>query len=108
MPCPEIVTGTVAIPGEDYERIQRAADNGQNLWRLSPVRTTQEVGTVHLGFKTNDAYTFVEQYRDTDSGLMHAVVRVKHRSCRFIVELYQPEKQGRGGIWVVHSVSEEN
>lgn len=106
MSCPEVVTGSVVIPGENYERIQRAVDNGQNLWRLSPVRTAQEVGTVHLGLRTNDAYTFVEQYRDTDSGLMHAVVRVKHRSCTFLVELFQPEKQGRGGIWIVENVSE--
>ncbi|MFD1673351.1 hypothetical protein [Alicyclobacillus fodiniaquatilis] len=106
MACPEVITGSVVIPGEDYERIQRAAANGQNLWRLSPVRTAQEVGTIHLGLRTNDAYTFVEQYRDTDSGLMHAVVRVKHRSCTYLVELYQPEQQGRGGIWVVESIRE--
>ncbi|WAH35869.1 hypothetical protein [Alicyclobacillus dauci] len=106
MACPEVVTGHVEIPGEDYSRIQRAVDNGQYLWRLSPVRTAQEVGTVHLGLRTNDAYTFVEQYRDRDSGLMHAVVRVKHRNCTYLVELYQPEKQGKGGIWVVHRVTE--
>lgn len=106
MACPEVVTGAVEIPSEDYERIQRAADRGQNLWRLSPVRTAQEVGTVHLGFRTNDSYTFRSQYRDVDSGLMHALVIVKHRSCTYIVELYQPEKQGRGGIWVAHHVTE--
>lgn len=104
--CPEIVTGTVEIPGEDYQRIQRAVDQGQNLWRLNPVRTTQEVGTVHLGLRANDSYTFRRQYRDVDSGLMHALVDVKHRNCLYIVELYQPEKQGRKGIWVVHSVTE--
>lgn len=106
MACTEVVTGSVVIPGENYERIQKSADKGQNLWRLSPVRTAQEVGTVHLGLRMNDAYTFVEQYRDTDSGLMHAVVRVKHRSCTYIVDLFQPVQQGRGGIWVVQSVTE--
>ncbi|EPZ44683.1 MULTISPECIES: hypothetical protein [Alicyclobacillus] len=105
MACPEVVTGSVVIPGEDYERIQRAVDNGQYLWRLSPVRTAQEVGTVHLGLRMNDVYTFVEQFRDPDDGLMHAVVRVKHRTCTFVVELFQPEKQGRGGIWVVLQVT---
>lgn len=106
MSCPEVETGSVIIPGEDYGRIQRAVDKGQNLWRLSPVRTAQEVGTVHLGFRNNDAYTFVEQYRDADSGLMHAVVQVKHRTCLFVVVLFQPEQQGRGGIWVVQTVTE--
>lgn len=106
MACPEVVTGSVAIQGEDFARIQRTVDKGQHLWRLSPVRTAQEVGTVHLGLRTNDVYTFVEQYKDVDSGLMHAVVRVKHRSCTYVVVLLQPEKQGRGGIWVVQSVTE--
>ncbi|WP_245530708.1 hypothetical protein [Alicyclobacillus acidocaldarius] len=106
MPCPEVVTGHVAIPGEDFRRIQEAALRGQNLWRLSPVRTAQEVGTRHLGFRMNDIYTLVEQYRDADSGLMYAVVRVKHRDCVYLVRLYQPVKQGPGGIWVVESVVE--
>lgn len=106
MACEEVVTGTVVIPGEDYARIQRSVDKGQNMWRLSPVRTAQEVGTVHLGLRMNDAYTFVEQYRDTGSGLMHAIVRVKHKSCRYLVDLFQPERQGSKGIWVVESVTE--
>jgi hypothetical protein len=106
MPCPEVVTGYVEIPNENYIQIQRAVDGGKNLWRLSPVRTAQEVGVKNLGLRTNDSYTFVEQYRDTDSGLMHAVVKVKHRSCSYLVELYQPVKQGKEGIWIVQSVLE--
>ncbi|WP_029423086.1 hypothetical protein [Alicyclobacillus macrosporangiidus] len=106
MPCPEVVTGRVEIPGEDYDRIQRAADAGQNLWRLSPVRTAQVVGTSHLGLRPQDVYTFVEQYRDAGDGLMHAVVRVRHRDCVYLVELYQPQRQGPRGIWVVQEVTE--
>ncbi|MCL6636491.1 MAG: hypothetical protein K6T26_00970 [Alicyclobacillus sp.] len=106
MPCPEVVTGRVEILGEDYQRIQQAVDAGQNLWRLSPVRTAQVVGSRHLGLRPDDAYTFVEQYRDAGSGLMHAVVRVQHRGCTYLVELYQPERQGPRGIWVVESVTE--
>ncbi len=106
MPCPEIVTGDVELPNENYIGIQKAADNGKNVWRLSPVRTAQEVGVAHLGFRTNDSYTLIEQYRDADSGLMHAVVQTKHRSCTYLIELYQPVKQGKTGIWIVQSVTE--
>jgi len=106
MACPEVLTGAVEIPGENYERIQRATDNGQNLWRLSPLRTAQVVGTKNLGLRTNDVYTFVEQYRDAGSGLQHAVIRVQHKDCTYLVELYQPQKQGSGGIWVVQTVIE--
>jgi hypothetical protein len=104
--CPEVKTGSVEIPGEDYDAIQRSVDRGQNLWRLSPVRTAQVVGTQHLGLRMNDVYTFVEQYYDPGSGLQTAVVRVQHNTCTFLVELYQPERQGARGIWVVQSVTE--
>lgn len=106
MHCPEVVTGRVEIPNENYERIQAAADRGKNLWRLSPVRTAQEVGTVHLGLRPNDVYTFVQQYVDTGSGLNHAVVRVTHKSCTYLVELYQPIRRGPKGIWIVTEVTE--
>lgn len=106
MACPEVATGTVEIPNEDYTQIQQAVDGGRNLWRLSPVRTAQVIGVNHLGLRPNDVYTFVEQYYDPGSGLQHAVVRVKHNTCTFLVELYQPEKQGLKGIWVVQSVTE--
>lgn len=105
MSCPEVVTGNVELYGEDYIRIQQAVSSGKDLWRLSPLRTAQEVGSTKLGLSLNDAYTFVEQYRDPDSGLQHAVIRVKHRTCKFLVELYQPVKQGKGGIWVVETVT---
>lgn len=106
MPCPEVTTGTVEIEGEDYTRIQKSVDAGKHLWRLSPVRTAQVVGSRNLGLRATDSYTFVEQYYDPGSGLQHAVVRVIHSSCTFLVELYQPVRQGAKGIWVVQSVVE--
>lgn len=106
MACPEVVTGRVAIEGEDYSRIQQHVDEGKHAWRLSPVRTAQVVGTRHLGLRKTDSYTFVEQYYDRDSGLQHAVVRVQHGECEYLVELYQPEKHGPRGIWVVVEVIE--
>lgn len=106
MACPEVVTGRVAVPGEDFSRIQQEVDKGRHVWRLSPVRTTQVVGTRHLGLRTTDAYAFIEQYYDRDSGLQNAVVRVRHGSCEYFVSLYQPELQGPRGIWVVSEVTE--
>lgn len=103
--CPEVHIGRVEIQGEDYQRIQQAVDRGMNLWRLSPVRTAQVVGTANLGLRPTDRYTMIEQYKDAGSGLYHAVVRVEHEPCSFLVELYQPEKQGPRGIWVVETVT---
>ncbi|KPV43359.1 hypothetical protein [Alicyclobacillus ferrooxydans] len=106
MPCPGVTTGRVEVPGEDYGRIQQAVDSGKNLWRLSPVRTAQVIGTRNFGLRERDSYTFVEQYYDPGSGLQHAVVRVRHQSCTYLVELYQPIKQGQKGIWVVTEITE--
>ncbi|WP_067931817.1 hypothetical protein [Alicyclobacillus kakegawensis] len=106
MPCPEVKTGHVEIPGEDYTRIQHSADAGRNLWRLDPIRTAQVVGSQSLGFRPNDVYTFVERYRDPGSGLQHAIVRVQHGPCRYVVTLYQPVRQGPRGIWVMHFVDD--
>jgi hypothetical protein len=103
--CSDVQTGHVEVSGENYERIQAAVDRGQNLWRLSPVRTAQVVGSALFGFSPNDAYTFVEQYVEEGSGLTHAIVRVKHAGCVFLVDLYQPEKQGPKGIWVMESIT---
>lgn len=106
MPCPEITTGRVEVPGEDYQKIQQAADAGQNLWRLSPVRTAQVVATENFGFRERDSYTFVEQYYDPGSGLQHAVVRVVHKPCTYLLELYQPVTQGPRGIWILNEITE--
>ncbi|MCL6548320.1 MAG: hypothetical protein K6T30_05365 [Alicyclobacillus sp.] len=105
MYCPEVVTGRVEIPGEDYARIQMAADMGINRWRLDPVQTARMVGSQNLGLRPEDVYQFIEQYIDPGSGLQHAVVRVIHGPCTYLVELYQPERQGPTGIWVVESVT---
>ncbi len=106
MPCPGVVTGRVVLPDEDYGQIQQSVDRGHNLWRLSPVRTAQVVGSAHLGLSPQDTYSFVEQYLDAGSGLQNAVVRVRHESCTYLVQLFQPERQGPRGIWVVSEVTE--
>jgi len=104
MSCPEVITGDVQLTNENYSQIQASVNSGKNLWRLSPVRTAQVIGTENLGLRTNDVYTFVEQY--TDSGIPHAVVRVKHKTCTYLIEMIQPRTQGAKGIWVVQTVTE--
>ncbi|QSO48823.1 hypothetical protein [Alicyclobacillus mengziensis] len=102
--CPDVVTGSVEIPGEDYILIQETVDRGRNLWRLDPARTAQVVGKL-FGLEETDKYTLIQRYYDPGSGLQHATVRVKHGSCTYILELYQPVKQGSKGIWVLQSIT---
>ncbi|WP_236693029.1 hypothetical protein [Aneurinibacillus tyrosinisolvens] len=102
--CREIKTGHVAVP-EDFISIQEFVDHGGNPWRLNPVETARRVGIAHLGFSPNDTFTFQGYYYDYDSGLNHALVRATHGPCRFVIDLYQPVKQGPGGIWAVETVT---
>jgi hypothetical protein len=102
--CPEVVTGRVEDPAEDYIRIQQAVDRGRNLWRLDPVRTAQVVGKL-FGLEETDRYTLVQRYYDPGSGLQQATVRVEHGPCKYLLDLYQPVKQGPKGIWVLQSIT---
>jgi hypothetical protein len=103
-PCRQVHTGHVAVP-EDFIAIQRFVDMGGNPWRHDPVETARRVGIAHLGFTSNYVFRFQQYYRDYDSGLNHALVQATNGPCLFLVELYQPVKQGRDGIWAVLHVT---
>lgn len=102
--CPEVTTGYVEVAGEDYIQIQTAVDQGRNLWRLDPIRTAQVVGKL-FGLEGIDRYTLIQRYYERASDLHHATVRVKHGSCNYVLDLYQPVKQGSRGIWVLQDIT---
>lgn len=102
--CPEVTQGSVAIPGEDFIYIQDFVNRGGNPWRLNPVETAKVVGTSKLGLNPADIFVLFSKYVDFGSGLHHAVIHVHHGPCRFLMDLYQPVKQGPGGIWAVQTV----
>lgn len=104
-PCTEVKTGHVALPGEDFIKIQDYVDRGGNPWRLDPVETAEVVGTAKLGFSPGDTFVLFKTYVDYDSDLNHALVHAHHGPCRYLIELYQPVKQGRNGIWAVERVT---
>lgn len=102
--CDDVKQGHVAVPGEDFIRIQHYVDRGGNPWRLNPVETTKVVGTANLGFRASDRFTLRSHFMEYESGLWHSLVWAEHGPCLFQVELYQPVKQGRKGIWAVTRV----
>jgi hypothetical protein len=103
--CNEVEQGHVAIPGEDFLQVQAFVDRGGNPWRLDPVETAKVVGTTNLGFSAADRFVFFQSYVDFASGLNHALVHAYHGPCRFLIELYQPVRQGKDGIWAVERVT---
>ncbi|WP_245590499.1 hypothetical protein [Aneurinibacillus terranovensis] len=102
--CEEVKQGHVAIE-EDFLAIQEFVDKGGNPWRLDPVETARRVGVAKLGFYPNDTFTLSGYYISYDSGLNHALVHATHGICLFLIELRQPVRQGRRGIWAVERVT---
>lgn len=102
--CNEVKQGHVAVP-ENFLMIQQFVDKGGNPWRLNPVETAERVGIAHLGFSPGDKFVFRSYYVDYGSGLNHALVDAQHGICKFLVELYQPVRQGGSGIWAVQRVT---
>lgn len=102
--CPEVKTGNVGDPGEDFTWVQALVDQGKNPWRLDPVKTAQIVGTA-FGLEPSDRYTLIQTYYDPGSGLHYADVLVEHGPCRYLVELMQPVRQGAGGVWALQSIT---
>lgn len=98
--------GYVALAGEDFEKVQAFVDRGGNPWRLNPVETARVVGSAKLGFDRTDRFWLRGTYIDAGSGLHHALVWATHRTCVYLIELYQPMKQGKVGIWAVERVNE--
>lgn len=96
----------MALAGENFIRVQNYVDRGGNPWRLDPVQTARTVGAAKLGFSRTDPFWLRGSYVEADSGLFHALVWARHQTCVFLIELYQPVKQGRGGIWAVERVTE--
>jgi hypothetical protein len=103
-PCDDVKQGYVADPAEDFIMIQNYVDRGGNPWRLNPLETAKRVGIEVLGFNAGDTFKFRSYFYEWESGLWHALVWAKHGPCLFQVELLQPVKQGRGGVWAVHRV----
>ncbi|MFT9849071.1 hypothetical protein [Aneurinibacillus sp. REN35] len=89
---------------EDFLMIQYAVDHGDNPWRLHPVETARRIGIERLGFGVEDVFRFESQYLDYDSGLHRASIKAQHGGAFFLVELYQPVRQGATGIWAVAGV----
>ncbi|PWI58911.1 hypothetical protein [Sulfoacidibacillus thermotolerans] len=101
--CSDVRTGYVGDPGEDFIRIQKFVDRGRNQWRLDPVRTARIVGRI-FGLEPTDRYTLYQTYYDPGASVHYADVIVQHNSCRYLVELIQPVRQGPTGVWAVESI----
>jgi hypothetical protein len=77
--------------------LQRAADVGDQPWRLDPVDVARADATV-LGFGQSDPMELVEEKTG------YARVRAQHAGTTYDIRVTQPARLGPTGVWVVESV----
>jgi hypothetical protein len=72
-------------------------------WRLDPLEVVREEGP-KLGFSPTDRFELVSQAPGAASGTNHATIRATHAGRAYEIQLIQPVKIGRNGIWAINDV----
>ncbi len=84
---------------EKADKLQKAADAGKNLFRLSPEETAKLDAAPVYGITSNDQATL----KSKDNG--EAVVTIKKEGETYQIKLTQPITKGDKGIWAITSIA---
>ena len=85
-------TGSIDMSPENAANLQETADQGENLWLLDP----KSVASTVLGLKGG-------YFSDATGEAPSMTLEYNYEYKKVVIELYQPVKTGRGGIWLVKS-----
>ncbi|HEY8476042.1 MAG TPA: hypothetical protein VIN09_04175 [Chloroflexota bacterium] len=102
-PTGGVRVGSVPLDLTTAQRYQQAVDEGHQPWRLDPVQVARVEGEA-LGFSPQDQFELVDQYQSSGSGTAHAIVRTVHDGAVYEIQLVQPVRVGRDGIWMINDV----
>ena len=87
---------------------QKTADEGQDLWLISPVEVARTEGIEFYGFTSDDRFTLLSKEFAEYAGTYTARVEATHEGLYgeqlYIIQLIQPEKTGEEGIWQINSI----
>lgn len=84
--------------GDAMIGIQETVDRGHNLWYRDPVEVCKTLMPADFGFDpTKDSYNLLEQNEEEGK----ARVKITHFQTEYEVDLEQPVKHGREGVWVM-------
>lgn len=99
-PTTVIATGSALAATDQISTWQRAADDGREVWRTDSLTAAQKLG-LSYGFDSTDDFSL--ESTDADQAVINAI----HEGKKYTLTMYQPEKKGDGGIWVIRSISQE-
>lgn len=98
---------SVAIDKAVTEALQQAAEKGDKLWLLDPVKVVQNYAATYGFDADRDVFTLVSQVsKGNKSGTGEASVLVKHGDKYYLVQLIQPAGPGANKVWQVNSIKE--
>ncbi len=87
------------INQENAEKLQKAADSGQNLLRLDPLQVAKADASPVYGISNTDEASL----KSKENG--EAVVIVKREGETYQIKLTQPATKGEKGIWAITSIA---
>ncbi|MCG8482048.1 MAG: BsuPI-related putative proteinase inhibitor [Clostridia bacterium] len=85
-------TSRIEISPENAANLQETANQGENLWLLDP----KSVASILLGLKGG-------YFSDATGEAPSMTLEYSYEYEKVVIELYQPVKTGRDGIWLVKS-----
>lgn len=87
------------VDQEKADKLQKAADAGKNLFRLSPEETARLDAAPVYGINSNDQTSL----KSKDNG--EAIVTIKKEGETYQIKLTQPMTKGDKGIWAITSIA---
>lgn len=101
-----VAEGSVYNAIERIEQLQKEADAGDSTL-LDPVRAARVEGK-RVGFRGDESYKLVSFTEIGEySGMGMAVVEVKGKTASYRVQMVQPAKQGKAGIWLINDLQRQ-
>jgi len=97
IPQNEVVT--FKVDQDKADKLQKAADAGKNIFRLSPEETVKSDASPVYGITSSDETSL----KSKENG--EAVVLIKKEGETFQIKLTQPATKGDRGIWAITSIA---
>lgn len=104
-PVKTVISLDITAPtSEQLATWQDKVDNGEDLWRLDPLKVAEQTAGQY-GFLVNDQLTIV-QPGEGESLTQQAVILARSGGVNYEIVLEQPVIKGEKGIWVIVDINE--
>jgi hypothetical protein len=100
-PISSITTTVVGLTTQEVAAIQASVNNGNDRWRLDPLETAKQEGSLY-GFAVTDAFSMSQAAGSKVES--PAIISAQHEQRSYRLTVTQPATKGAQGIWVLSSI----